>query len=252
MQNNIKHALVTGSLFAASAMLLSSCGDSSTPAAPAAGGAAAPAAAVAPAGDAVVFDEAKIGFPTAMFTGTPVPAAKLENLEAPGKPVLSFTAPKGTELLSLKKPVTSSDKMVVVPSPDGLKLITDGEKDSNDGSFVELAPEPTWVQVDLEGEFTVEQIIVWHFHRRPVVIKDVVVQISNDPEFKAGVTTLYNADTANKLGQGAGTDKLWVQTNHGRMINGKATKGRYVRLWSNGNTEDDFNRYIEVSVYGHK
>ena len=34
------------------------------------------------------------------------------------------------------------------------------------------------------------------------------------------------------------------------MVDGKNTKGRYVRLWSNGSTMDDFNRYIEVSVYG--
>jgi hypothetical protein len=49
-----------------------------------------------------------------------------------------------------------------------------------------------------------------------------------------------------------GPDKAWVQTNHGRFFDGKATKGRYVRLWSNGSTYDDFNRYIEVSVYATK
>jgi hypothetical protein len=249
MHNHIKNALIAGGL-AASLLSLSSCGKSESSASGSA--AATSSAPAAPTADQMQFSETDIGFPEPMFTGTPVPAAKIDNLEPPGNPKKSFNAPKGTELLSKGKVVTSSDKAVVIPSADGLKLITDGEKDSNDGSFVELAPEPTWVQIDLEAEATIHQILVWHFHRQAVVVKDVIVQISNDPEFKTGVTTVYNADTDDSLKQGAGTDKLWVQTNHGRMIDGKATKGRYVRLWSAGNTEDDFNRYIEVSVYGQK
>jgi hypothetical protein len=249
MQNHIKNALTTTSLLAAALVTLNSCGktDSDTSAS---ASVSTSAAAPASGGEMVEFDEKKIGFPQAMFTGTPVPPGKVENLETPGKPVTSFQAPKGTELISLNKPVTSSDKNIMIPSADGLKLITDGEKDSNDGSFVELAPEPTWVQIDLQGEFNVHQIVAWHFHRQALIFKDVVVQVSSDAEFKSGVTTIYNSDHDDTLKLGAGTDKSWIQTNHGRMMPGKGAKGRYVRLWSNGNTEDDFNRYIEVSVYG--
>ena len=35
-----------------------------------------------------------------------------------------------------------------------------------------------------------------------------------------------------------------------RLIEGKGTKGRYVRMYSNGNTANEMNHYIEVQVYG--
>lgn len=243
-----KHSLY-GSLALAAALTFSACGDKpagDSKAAPATGSTAAPAA---PAGD---LEEIKPVFPKPMFVGTPVPADPVPNLEAAHEPITSFKAPKGTTNVALKKKVTSSDTNIIipVPGPDALKILTDGDADSSDGCFVELAPDPQWVQVDLEGEFNIHQILVWHFHRQAVIVKGVVAQVSDDPEFKTGVTTVYNADIDDACKQGKGTDKAWVQTNHGRLIDGKGTKARYVRLWSNGSTQDDFNRYIEIAVYG--
>jgi hypothetical protein len=34
------------------------------------------------------------------------------------------------------------------------------------------------------------------------------------------------------------------------LIEGKGATGRYVRLYSNGNTSDELNHYIEVEVFG--
>ena len=34
------------------------------------------------------------------------------------------------------------------------------------------------------------------------------------------------------------------------LVQIKGLKGRYVRLYSNGSTADDLNRYTEVEVYG--
>ena len=42
----------------------------------------------------------------------------------------------------------------------------------------------------------------------------------------------------------------WIETNEGRLIDAKGVKGRYVRLYSNGNTSNDMNHYIEIEVYG--
>ncbi|MGY8689571.1 MAG: hypothetical protein ACKVHP_17785 [Verrucomicrobiales bacterium] len=64
--------------------------------------------------------------------------------------------------------------------------------------------------------------------------------------------TVYNADHDNSSGLGKGTDKAYVETNKGRVIDGKGTKGRYVRLYSNGNTSNEMNHYIELEVYGKK
>ncbi|MDB6137023.1 MAG: coagulation factor 5/8 type domain protein [Verrucomicrobiaceae bacterium] len=253
-----KTLILCGGLAVATTLALSSCGksDSGSAASPSATKTAdAPKAteatkAAVPAGEQ---EEIKPTYPKPMFVGTPVPPGDVANLEEPvgeDKIQKSFMAPKGTTNVALGKKVTSSDTNIVIPGPDSLKLLTDGDADSSDGCFVELAPDPQWVQIDLEKDFDISKIIVWHFHRQAVIVKGVVVQISDDPEFKTGVNTVYNADIEDACKQGKGTDKAWVQTNHGRMIDGKNTKGRYVRLWSNGSTMDDFNRYIEISVYG--
>ncbi len=205
---------------------------------------AAPAAAV-PAGD---LEELKLEFPKPMFIGTPVPA-ELPNLEKPGsyKPILSIQVPKGTTNLAKDKKVTSSDEAPIIGE---LSLVTDGDADGADGSFVELMPGKQWIQIDLEASAEIYKVAMWHYHKQAQAYIDVVVQVSDDPEFKAGVTTLWNSDDDDSSELGKGGDPAYVETNHGRIIDGKGAKGRYVRLWSNGNTSNDMNHYCEVQVYG--
>lgn len=191
----------------------------------------------------------KPNFPKPMFIGTPVPAGDIPNLESGTKPVLEFSAPKGTVNLAEGKTVTSSDPAPIIGD---LTLVTDGDADGADGNFVELAPGHQWVQIDLGAAGTIHKVLAWHYHKNSVVYFDVNVQISDDPEFKTGVTTIYNTDHDNSSALGAGPDKVWVQTNHGRLFDAKGTKGRYVRLYSNGNTASELNHYCEVAVYGTK
>ena len=193
-------------------------------------------------------EEIKIEFPKPMFIGTPVPA-KLPNLEQPdpSKIVKSFMAPKGTVNVALNKEVTSSDPAPIIGE---LSLVTDGDPDGSDGCFVELAPGPQWVQIDLGEPTTINKVAMWHYHKQAQAYVDVLVQVSDDKEFKTGVTTLFNSDHDNTLGQGAGGDPAYIETNHGRVIDGKGAKARYVRLTSNGNTSNEMNHYCEVAVYG--
>jgi hypothetical protein len=193
-------------------------------------------------------EEIKIEFPKPMFIGTPVPA-KLPNLEQPdpSKIVKSFQAPKGTVNLALEKEVTSSDPAPIIGE---LSLVTDGDADGSDGCFVELAPGPQWVQIDLGASTSINKIAMWHYHKQAQAYVDVIVQVSDDAEFKTGVTTLFNSDHDDTLKMGAGSDPAYIETNHGRVIEGKNTKARYVRLYSNGNTSNEMNHYCEVAVYG--
>ena len=149
---------------------------------------AATAAAV-PAGD---LEEIKLDFPKPMFIGTPVPA-ELPNLEKadPSKVVKSFQAPKGTVNLAKGKKVTSSDSAPIIGD---LNLVTDGDADGADGSFVELMPGKQWVQIDLEAPANIYKIAMWHYHKQAQAYIDVLVQVSDDPEFKTGVTTVFNSD----------------------------------------------------------
>lgn len=193
-------------------------------------------------------EEIKIEFPKPMFIGTPVPA-KLPNLEQPdpSKIVKSFQAPKDTVNLAKDKEVTSSDPAPIIGD---LPLVTDGDADGSDGCFVELAPGPQWVQIDLGAPTSINKVAVWHYHKQAQAYVDVVIQVSDDKEFKTGVTTLFNSDHDDTLKMGAGADPAYIETNHGRVIDGKNTKAQYVRLYSNGNTSNEMNHYCEVAVYG--
>ncbi|MCW0217130.1 MAG: discoidin domain-containing protein [Prosthecobacter sp.] len=193
-------------------------------------------------------EEIKIEFPKPMFIGTPVPA-KLPNLEQPdpSKIIKSFQAPKGTVNLAKDKEVTSSDPAPIIGE---LTLVTDGDADGSDGCFVELAPGPQWVQIDLGAPTSINKIAMWHYHKQAQAYVDVIVQVSDDKEFKTGVTTLFNSDHDDTLKMGAGADAAYIETNHGRVIDGKNAKAQYVRLYSNGNTSNEMNHYCEVAVYG--
>jgi hypothetical protein len=189
----------------------------------------------------------KTELPKPLFVGTPVPV-KLSNLEPPrqGKRP-DFLVPAGTTNLALGKKVTSSDKEPVMGTID---LVTDGDKAGDEGSWVELAPGKQWVQIDLEKSANIYAILVWHYHSQARVYLDVVVQVSDDPEFAKDVTTVFNADAQNELGLGAGKDLAYIESYEGKLIDAKGVKGRYVRLYSKGNTTNKLNHYIEVEVFG--
>jgi hypothetical protein len=202
-----------------------------------------PIEAQAPAGQ----EELKLSLPKPMFIGTPtnLRSANLETIT--GKSRGPFYVPKGTVLLSLKKRVTSSDSAPVIGE---LEMITDGEKSGADGYFVELGPGPQWVQIDLGASRALHAILAWHYHSQARVYRDVIVQISDDPAFKTGITTIFNSDHDNSSKLGVGKDKEYIDVAEGRLFDPKGVKGRYVRLYSNGNTANDLNHYVEVEVFG--
>jgi len=187
-----------------------------------------------------------IEFPPELIEGTPK-AMNVPNLVYPPEQPPVFYVPQGTALLSKGKNVTSSDDNPIIGSLD---LITDGDKQAGEGYFVELVEGLQWVQIDLEKAAAIHAIWLWHYHSQRRAYHDVIVQISDDPAFKTGVTTVYNNDYDNSAKFGVGSDNPYVETRFGLLVDGKGTKGRYVRLYSNGNTSNEMNHYIEVEVYG--
>ena len=189
-----------------------------------------------------------VKLPKPAFAGTPKDSPPGTNVEKPsGKPRPVPQVPKGTTNLALNKKVTASK----APFDGSLDLITDGNKEAKDGTTVEIVPRLQWVQIDLGAPSRLLYILAWHFHGEPVVFHDVIVQVSNDPNFIEGVTTLFNNDVDNSAGLGIGRDREYFETNEGKLIDAKDTKARYVRLYSRGSTyRDPLNRYTEVEVYG--
>jgi hypothetical protein len=188
-----------------------------------------------------------VELPQPMFIGTPQDF-NVPNLEKPlGKPRPLFMVPKGTENVALHKYVESSDNNPIIGD---LELITDGDKEAVDGSFVELASGKQYIMIDLESKYTLYAIFIWHYHLEARVYKDVIVQVSDDPDFIVGVTTLFNNDHDNSYGLGVGEDLHYVETHEGKLIDARGVEARYIRLYSNGNSYDQVNHYIEVEVYG--
>ena len=192
----------------------------------------------------------EIELPKPMFVGTPQDT-RVENLEKPlGKPRPPFLAPEGTRNLASGKPVSGSDEEPIIGE---IEMITDGDKEAADGSYVELGPFVQHVTIDLEAMHEIYAIVVWHYHKQGRVYFDVVVQVADDADFISNVKTVFNNDIDNSAGLGVGKDMHYLETHEGKLIDMLSQgniKARYVRLYSNGNTSNDLNHYIEVAVYG--
>jgi hypothetical protein len=190
----------------------------------------------------------KLELPLPMFKGTPKNIKLTPYIRKPtGKPRPDFMVPEGTKLLSLEKPVTSSDDEPIVGE---LEMVTDGDKKGSDGSYVELGPNRQWVQIDLEEAGAIYAIVLWHYHGEARIYHDVVVQLADDADFITNVRTVFNNDYDNSSGLGIGKDLEYFEMYEGELIPVKGLKARYLRLYSKGSTASDLNHYTEIEVWG--
>jgi hypothetical protein len=189
-----------------------------------------------------------IPLPKPQFTGTPPEFELTENIEPLSeKPRPVFLAPSGVCNVAYGRKVILSDKN---PTAGEAGMVTDGDKEATDASYVQMHRGLQWAQVDLGGKTEIFAIVVWHSHTAQQVYHDVVVQVSDNPDFVEGVQTVYHNDYDNSSGLGIGTDKEYFETFEGRLIDAKGISGRYVRCYSKGSTYSALNRYTEVEVYG--
>lgn len=186
----------------------------------------------------------KLPLPT--LKGTPEDLPKGPNIDAPSdEPPQPLQVPKGVKNVAAGKSVTSSVK----PFFGDLNQVTDGKKEAFDEDAVEFKKGTQWVQIDLGEAFEIHAVVIWHDHRYIQAIRDVVVQISDDPEFKTGVTTIYNNDTDNSSGLGVGTDREYFEMKFGRAMPVKGVKARYLRSHMKGSNQSALNCWQEIEVY---
>lgn len=189
----------------------------------------------------------ELDLPKPVFVGTPK-NIKVENLEVPvaGKRE-PLQVPADATNLALDKEVSASDEEPIIGD---VEQVTDGDKEAADGTYVEFGPGVQWVQIDLGQQSEIFGIVIWHNHMQALVYNDVVVKVADDADMITNVQTVFNSDHDNSANLGVGKDKAYIETNEGKVIDAKGVKGRYVRLYSNGNTNNDLNDYTEVEVYG--
>jgi len=192
--------------------------------------------------------ELSIELPDPVFIGTPQSLQGVTNLEKPlGHARPPFYVPADITNVSADKLITCSEEYPVIGE---VKMVNDGDKEAADGSYVELGPGVQIVTIDLGTEHDIYAILLWHYHLQARVYFDVVVQVANDPDFITNVATVFNNDIDNSAGLGIGVNKHYVETFEGKLIDAKGVRGRYVRLYSNGNSSDELNHYVEVEVFG--
>jgi hypothetical protein len=184
--------------------------------------------------------------PQPRYVGTPVNLKSpiLEKPRSGPRPPLQI--PAGASNVASRKPVTASDTS---PTLGELSQVTDGDKEGVEGSYVEIGPGTQYFQVDLQQSYQIHAIVVWHYHAQARIYRDVIVRVSNEPAFSREVRTLFNNDHDNSSGLGIGTDKEYIDSHEGLLIDAHGTAARYVRLYGNGNTENDLNHCTEIEVY---
>jgi len=188
-----------------------------------------------------------IKLPKPMFVGTPQ-NINVPRLQKPlGRPRPPFLAPVGTTNVAFGKMVFSSEAEPIIGE---IEMVSDGEKKGADGSYVELGPFLQHITIDLGAEYDIYAVVLWHFHKQARVYFDVVVQLADDPDLITNVRTVFNNDIDNSAGLGIGEDLHYVETCEGKLIDAKGRRARYVRCYSNGNSSNELNHYIEVEVYG--
>jgi hypothetical protein len=199
------------------------------------------------ASGSVYADVLKLELPDPYFGGTPLDYFG-SNLEEPNyKPRPPFEVPAGTTNVAKGKKVTAS---VAKPEFGEFSFLVDGDKDYQQKSLIGLATGVQWIQIDLGAECEMYALTLWHFHEGDRVYFDIVVRTADDADFTKNVQTVFNNDHDNSAKLGAGTDKEYIESYKSKFIEMKGVKGRYIRFYSNGNTSDEYNHYVEAEVFG--
>lgn len=147
-----------------------------------------------------------------------------------------------------------------------LGLETDGNKICDETGLACYQPDNDlqWTQYDLKAPHEIDGIGMWYYYNPNAkdeseyrINRDIIVQLSNDPEFKEEVVTVYNNDQDNSAGQGIGTDEEFKATPEGKQISFEPVTAQYIRFWVNGFTsengsEGNWNNVLEYEAYGVK
>ena len=125
--------------------------------------------------------------------------------------------------------------------------VTDGVIAAGTDAFATLAGNNA--VLDLGGQYYLNGLAVWHYFDDARSYHDVVFEVADNEDFTDS-TVVFNSDADNSLGLGAGTDAEYVESSAGKLVQFAPLPGRYIRLWSDGNTVNDDNHLTEVEVYG--
>ena len=198
-----------------------------------------------------------------------------ERYDPPPSENPKFDLPLGSRNLAIGRSVTTN-----FPEPlfGRLEMITDGSKGvatypdgriryvDADNCYVEFSPSvpgvtgrdvhglgPRYIQFDLQESVVIDAVWIWPGYRDHGydVVRKLVVEISDDPNFKADTKTVFNCDTDNSMGFGVGQDRPFATSRYGKVIQISQIAGRFARIWCNGSVMSPWEtRLVEIEIYG--
>lgn len=141
-----------------------------------------------------------------------------------------------------------------------LSVVTDGDRSTSEYALIATDSVAKYIQLNLGEPHLITKVNILNDYNpdAPRAGKDLIVQLSNDPAFGTGVTTIYNNDADNSAGLGAGSDAEYVEPSTGAGLTvtpGSPVSAHYVRYWANGHTRTGTSIYnamntpVEVEVY---
>ena len=191
-----------------------------------------------------------LDLPAPAFKGTPKDLKLGPNVEPiSDKPRPPMMVPPGLKNIALGSQITCSDMNATA---DTLAKITDSDKDASDQSIIFLRKGTQWVQMDFGNSQEIFAIVIWHAHNMAKVYHGVIVQVADDPDFLQNVRTILNNDADNTSGLGMGTNREYIESYEGKLINAAGVKTRYLRFYSKGSTESALSEYTEIEAYGRQ
>lgn len=129
---------------------------------------------------------------------------------------------------------------------DNASRTTDG--DINTANYCSVTTGVTWIMLDFGASYDINKVNLWHYYGDGRTFHDVIVQLSNTSNFSTK-TTVFNNDANNSAGQGTGTDSEYAETSNGKEITFTTVNARYMRLYTNGSTANNYGYYVEVQAW---
>lgn len=133
----------------------------------------------------------------------------------------------------------------------GTQVLSDGIVSSDWPNFADIGGGAKAITVDLGQNYMVDGLRIWRYYADPRQYKSVVYQVADNPSF-TNAKTVFNNDTANSAGQGAGADFEFSEKSYGHGVYFAPVEGRYVRLWTNGSSANTSNHYVEAQIFGKR
>ena len=133
------------------------------------------------------------------------------------------------------------------------------DNDTTTGSFGEFGADRSgetygeyYVQIDFGDVYDVNKAELFRYFDGRSYDATVVALAETEEEFTAEkAKVVYNSDTENKYGFGAGADETYVETDAGKAFEFDAVVARYVRIYMCGVAEGSKNNHVvECKVWG--